>query len=132
MHNQKKVSSMKRFFTPDILFLPYYTSLGLTLVHGWVTVSTMIKSFKHKGLKKLFDTGNHKGVNPEHVKRLKLILARLDASQTKDDMNLPGLSLHLLKGELKDFWAVTVSGNWRVYFRVENGNAVDVDYDDYH
>ena len=93
---------------------------------------TMIKSFKHKGLKKLFDTGNHKGVNPEHVKRLKLILARLDASQTKDDMNLPGLSLHLLKGELKDFWAVTVSGNWRVYFRFENNNVVDVNYGDYH
>ncbi len=114
------------------MLLPYYTSLGLTLVHGWVTVSTMIKSFKHKGLKKLFDTGNHKGVNPEHVKRLKLILARLDASQTKDDMNLPGLSLHLLKGELKDFWAVTVSGNWRVYFRFENNNVVDVNYGDYH
>ncbi|MBF0234910.1 MAG: type II toxin-antitoxin system RelE/ParE family toxin [Desulfamplus sp.] len=92
----------------------------------------MIKSFKHKGLKKLFETGNHKGVNPAHVKRLRLILARIDASQTPDDMNLPGLNLHPLQGDLKRFWAVTVSGNWRVIFRFEQNNVVDVDYDDYH
>ncbi len=92
----------------------------------------MIKSFKHKGLKILFKTGNHKGVNPAHVKRLRLILARLDASQTPDDMNLPGLNLHRLKGDLKELWLVTVSGNWRVIFRFEDGNIAEVDYDDYH
>jgi len=92
----------------------------------------MIKTFKHKGLRKLFETGNHKGVNPDHVKRLRLILARLDASQSSDDMNLPGLNLHPLHGDLKGFWAVTVSGNWRVIFRFESSNAFDVDYDDYH
>ena len=92
----------------------------------------MIKSFKHKGLKKFFETGNHKGVNPDHVKRLRLILARLDASQIRDDMNLPGLGLHPVKGDLNDFWAVTVSGNWRIFFRFENNNVVDVNYDDYH
>ncbi len=92
----------------------------------------MIKSFKHKGLKKLFETGNHSGVNPDHVKRLKLILARLDASQAQNDMNLPGLGLHPLKGDLKDFWAVVVSGNWRIIFRFKNNNVIDVNYDDYH
>jgi proteic killer suppression protein len=92
----------------------------------------MIKTFKHKGLKKLFETGNHKGVNPDHVKRLRLILARLDASHNSDDMNLPGLNLHPLYGDLKGFWAVTVSGNWRVIFRFESSNVFDVDYDDYH
>jgi proteic killer suppression protein len=92
----------------------------------------MIKSFKHKGLKKLYETGSKQGIKPEHATRLRLILARLDASSTQEDMNLPGLGLHPLKGSLKGFWAVTVSGNWRVIFRFENGNAIDVDYLDYH
>ncbi|MGB5987374.1 MAG: type II toxin-antitoxin system RelE/ParE family toxin [Desulfobacterales bacterium] len=71
-------------------------------------------------------------MRPEHVTRLRLILARLDASTTAEDMNLPGLNLHRLKGSLKSFWAVSVTGNWRVIFRIENGNATAVDYLDYH
>ena len=92
----------------------------------------MIKSFRHKGLKKLYETGGHQGVRPEHVKRLRLILARLDASQLPRDMRLPGLNLHLLKGAYEGFWAVSVSANWRVLFRFEDNSAVDVDYLDYH
>ncbi len=92
----------------------------------------MIKSFKHKGLKKLYETGSKQGVRPEHASRLRLILARLDASSDPEDMNLPGLGLHPLKGSLETFWSVSVSGNWRVIFRFENGNATDVDYLDYH
>ncbi len=92
----------------------------------------MIKGFKHKGLKKLYETGSQQGVRPEHVKRLRLILARLDASQNPSDMGLPGLNLHLLKGEYEGFWAVSVSGNWRVLFRFEENSPVDVDYLDYH
>lgn len=92
----------------------------------------MIIKFKHKGLKNLYETGIQKGINPEHAKRLRIILARLDASQSPEDMNLPGLRLHPLKGDLKGFWAVDVSGNWRVFFRFENNNVVDVDYNDYH
>jgi toxin HigB-1 len=92
----------------------------------------MIKGFKHKGLKKLYETGSKQGVKPEHATRLRLILARIDASFDPDDMNLPGLGLHPLKGSLKSFWSVSVSGNWRVIFRFENGNATDVDYIDYH
>ena len=92
----------------------------------------MIKSFKHKGLKKLYDTGSHQGINPDHVKRLRLILARLDASFGPQDMNLPGLNLHPLKGQYESFWAVSVSGNWRVVFRFAGNNVYDVDYTDYH
>jgi toxin HigB-1 len=92
----------------------------------------MIKKFKHKGLKKLYDTGSQQGIKPEHFKRLRLILARLDASQSPQDMNLPGLNLHQLKGSFEDFWSVSVSGNWRVIFRYENNNPIDVDYLDYH
>lgn len=92
----------------------------------------MIKNFRHKGLKNFYVTNSQKGVNPEHAKRLRIILARLDASQNPEDMNLPGLRLHPLKGDLKGFWAVYVSGNWRIFFRFKNNNAVDVDYYDYH
>jgi proteic killer suppression protein len=92
----------------------------------------MIKTFKHKGLKALYETGSQKGVRPDHAKRLRLILARLDASQSEEDMNLPGLRLHPLKGDKKGFWAVDVSGGWRVFFRFEGNHALDVDYDNYH
>jgi len=92
----------------------------------------MIRSIRHKGLKKLYETGGHQGVRPEHGKRLRLILARLDASQSPQDMGLPGLNLHPLKGVYDGFWAVSVSGNWRVIFRFEDNRAVDVDYLDYH
>ena len=94
--------------------------------------SGMIKSFKHKGLKKLYESGSKRGVKAEHVARLRLILARLDASTAPGDMNLPGLNLHPLKGSLKNHWSVSVSGNWRVIFRFKDGYVLDVDYLDYH
>jgi toxin HigB-1 len=92
----------------------------------------MIRSFRHKGLKKLYERGTRQGVKSDHATRLRLILARLDASQSPTDMDLPGLHLHPLKGELRGFWAVSVSDNWRVIFRFEENNVVDVDYVDYH
>jgi len=92
----------------------------------------MIKNFRHKGLKKLYESGSKQGVKPEHAGRLRLILARLDASTTAEDMNLPGLGLHRIKGSLKKFWSVSVSGNWRVIFCFEDGYVLDVDYLDYH
>ena len=110
----------------------YYNLFFLTPAYGQVTYKFMIKSFRHKGLKKLFETGSQQGVQPNHNNRLRLILARLDASQSPQDMSLPGLSLHPLKGKFKGFWAVSVSGNWRVIFKFEDNNAVDVDYIDYH
>jgi toxin HigB-1 len=82
----------------------------------------MIESFKHKGLRQLFEDDTAKGVNAEHVRKLGQILA----------VWLPTFGLHPLKGELKGFWAVTVRANWRVVFRFENGKASDVDLVDYH
>ncbi len=92
----------------------------------------MIESFRHKGLKRLYDEDDARGVLAEHAVKLRNILARLDASTVAEDMDLPGFKLHALKGELKGFWAVTVRANWRVIFRFAQGNACDVDYLDYH
>jgi toxin HigB-1 len=92
----------------------------------------MIQSIRHKGLKRLFQEDDPSGVNPEHVGKLRNILARLSAAPVVADMDLPGFRLHALKGEMKSFWAVTVRANWRVVFRFEDGYAEDVDYVDYH
>lgn len=92
----------------------------------------MIKSFKHKGLKRLFEIGKTSGVNPEHAERLRKILSLLETSEIIDDMDLPGLYLHQLKGNRKDTFAVKVSGNWRVTFQLRNGDILEVNYEDYH
>ena len=92
----------------------------------------MIQKFKHKGLKKLFESGSSAGINPQHITRLWQILALLETSETLDDMNLPGLNLHELKGKRKGTWSVTVSGNWRVTFKIQEGDGFDVNYEDYH
>ena len=92
----------------------------------------MIRSFKHKGLAKFFETGSRSGIQSQHAERLRLILARLHAAVSPDDMALPGLRLHPLKGSRKGTWAVSVSGNWRVTFKFEGAEAEVVDYEDYH
>jgi proteic killer suppression protein len=92
----------------------------------------VIKSFRHKGLQKFFFDGNKKGIQPKHAEKLADILDLLDATSEIQDMNFPGSDLHRLKGELEEFWAVRVSGNWRVIFRFEHGDAFEVDYIDYH
>lgn len=92
----------------------------------------MIRSIRHKGLKRLYDDDDPRGVMSEHVDKLRDILARLDASNAPSDMDLPGFRLHALKGKLKGFWAVTVRANWRVIFRFVGNDAVDIDYVDYH
>lgn len=92
----------------------------------------MIRSIRHRGLKRLYQDDDPSGVNPEHVSKLRNILARLDAARAVADMDLPGFRLHPLKGEWKGFHAVTVRANWRVIFRFEDGGADDIDYVDYH
>ncbi len=92
----------------------------------------MIKNFRHKGLEAFYSTGSKAGIQAKHAERLRLILARLDAAHEPRDMNLPGLRLHKLTGRLKDFWAVDVSGNWRIIFSFEKQDAADVNYIDYH
>ena len=92
----------------------------------------MIQSFRHKGLKRLYEDDDPRGVLAEHLTKLRNILARLDAAGLVEDMNLPGFRLHALKGTFQGFWAVTVRANWRVVFRFVEGHAFDVDYLDYH
>lgn len=92
----------------------------------------MIISFRHAGLRAFFESGSKAGIVAQHAARLRRILGVLDAAQTIDQVNTPGLRLHKLSGRLAGFWSVTVSGNWRVIFRFENGDAELVDYLDYH
>lgn len=92
----------------------------------------MIKTFRHKGLQAFFETGSKKGIQPHHAPRLARQLDRLDESKVPEDMNLPGWRLHGLEGELAGHYSVTVNGNWRMTFRFENGDAILVDYQDYH
>lgn len=91
-----------------------------------------IKYFRHKGLQRFYERGSTVRIRNEHAKRLRLILGRLDASIRPQDMSLPGLGLHELKGRQKGTWSVSVSGNWRVTFRFEGPDACDIDYEDYH
>jgi len=92
----------------------------------------VIKSFRHKGLKKLYQTGSQAGVQVNHVSRLRMQLVALDTAQTIDDMDIPGFKLHALKGKLKGRWSIWVSGNWRITFEFRDGNAFILDYEDYH
>lgn len=92
----------------------------------------MIKTFAHKGLENFFFDGSKKGIQAAHAQKLADVLDRLDASQAVEDMRYPGSDLHQLKGQMKGFWAVKVSGNWRVVFTFKEGNAYVVDYLDYH
>jgi len=92
----------------------------------------VIRSIRHKGLKRLYEHDDPRGVVSQHAEKLRDILVRLDASVTVADMDIPGFRLHPLKGELKGFWAVTVRPNWRVTFRFAEGDALDIDYLDYH
>lgn len=92
----------------------------------------MILSFKHKGLANFFFTGNTAGIMVEHQKKLRLILGRLNAANSIDDMKLPGLRLHPLEGKRKGTWSVKVSGNWRVTFKFNDGHAEVINYEDYH
>lgn len=92
----------------------------------------MIKTFRHKGLKAFFEEGSMAGIQTAHAPKLARQLARLDQSQSAQDMNLPGWKLHPLKGELKGYFSVWVNGNWRMTFTFEGTHAVLVDYQDYH
>ena len=92
----------------------------------------MIKAFRHRGLRELYQRGKSSKVAQGHVPKLLRILTALDQSVGPEGMNIPGFRLHPLKGRLLGCYAVSVSGNWRVTFRFEGNHAVDVDYLDYH
>lgn len=92
----------------------------------------MVRSIRHKGLKRFYEDGDSRGLIGQHAEKLRDILARLDAAGAIADMDVPGFHLHPLKGGFKGFWAVTVRANWRVVFRFVEGDALDIDYVDYH
>ena len=92
----------------------------------------MIQNFRHKGLRRLFENGDRKGIRPDLIEKAENILFVLNRAKAPDDMNLPGFRLHPLKGDLKGLWAVTVRANWRIVFRIAGGQAADVDLIDYH
>lgn len=92
----------------------------------------MIKSFKHKGLKKYFYYGDISGIQTEHRNKLRLILTTIDTAKTMQALHVPVFYLHELKGELKDHYSIRVNGNWRLTFKFEDGDAYVLDYQDYH
>lgn len=92
----------------------------------------MITSFRHKGLKLLYEQGDRRKVSAGQAEKIERILARLDQAADPSGMDLPSYRLHPLKGDLAGFWSVTVNGNWRIIFRFGDGRASDVDLIDYH
>ena len=92
----------------------------------------MIQSFRHKGLRKFFESGSAAGIQPHHSKRLRMLLTALDTALSIEDMNVPGFRLHPLKGSEHGRWSVWVNGNWRLTFEFKDGHAYILDYEDYH
>ena len=92
----------------------------------------MIENFKDRKLKRLYERGDRSKIQADFVDKVERILARLDQALVIEDMDLPGYRLHSLKGDLKGFWSVSISGNWRIIFRFEHGKARDIEMIDYH
>lgn len=92
----------------------------------------MIRSFRHRGLKRLYDQGDARRLRAEQRARIADVLAHLDQARVPGDLDLPGYRLHPLRGDLRGTWSVTISGNWRITFRFEDGDAFEVDLVDYH
>lgn len=92
----------------------------------------MIESFRHKGLRRLFDSDDRRQLAPDMADRIRVILGALDAADKIDDLDRPSFRLHPLKGDRRGQWSITVRANWRIVFRFEDGNARDLDLVDYH
>jgi toxin HigB-1 len=92
----------------------------------------MIETFRHRGLKRLYETGEGSKIAPVVLPKVMRILSRLDEIEQPEDMNLPGYKLHKLTGDMAGFWSIFVSANWRIIFRFEEGGVLDVDFLDYH
>ena len=95
-------------------------------------IINMIKSWLHKGLKNFYLTGSKAGINVAHTIKIKSILQRLDSAFKPEQLNVPGLDFHRLKGKAKGCYAVKVNANWRIVFKFEGKHAILVDYIDYH
>ena len=119
----------------DEAFLRSWSRSGETQLVAWCATrysTSVIKSFKHKGLRRYYETGSKVGIQAKHAGRLRLQLAALDTARAVEDMEVPGDRLDPLKGRAKNRWSIWVSGNWRVTFEFKDGNAHVLDYEDYH
>ena len=92
----------------------------------------MTLGFRHRGLRRLYEEDDRRGLNPEHVEKIRRVLARLDQATGPSDLDLPGYRLHPLKKNMAGTWSITIRANWRITFRFEGENVTDVDYLDYH
>ena len=92
----------------------------------------MIATFRHRGLRRLYEDNDARGVSGEHAGRIRLILAALDAAERVEELGVHSFRLHALTGNLRGYWSITVRANWRITFRFEDGRALDVDLVDYH
>ena len=92
----------------------------------------MIRSFRHRGLKRLYERGDASRVSANQVSRIQAALAYLDSARVPSDLALPGYRFHPLQGDLRRFWSISISGNWRIIFRFEEGDVYDIDLVDYH
>jgi proteic killer suppression protein len=107
-------------------------SLGLQPDPLRVTVAFVIRGFKHRGLRRFFESGDIRGLNPNHVKKIRRILARLNAATRITDLDAPGHRLHPLKGDRKGEWAIDVDRRWRITFTFDGHGCDAVNYEDYH
>jgi proteic killer suppression protein len=92
----------------------------------------VIRSFKHRGLKRLYEDGDSRGIRPDLLDTVEDVLVRLDEAMTPQALNLPGYRLHPLKGDMKGLWSITVRANWRIIFRFQGADVCDVELIDYH
>jgi len=95
-------------------------------------VLSMIIGFRHRGLRRLYEEDDRRGLRQEHVEKIRRVLALLDQATRPEDLDLPGYRLHPLKGDLAGFWSVSIRANWRIIFRFEGQDVTGVDYLDYH
>ena len=92
----------------------------------------MIKSFRHKGIERFFRQGDLRGINAKQGPRIRRLLDLIEQAASVEQLDIPGMYLHPLKGDRKGEWAMSVSGNWRVAFRFVGEDATDLNLEDYH
>jgi proteic killer suppression protein len=111
---------------------PFFTHVRIDTCTGTGYGIIVIRTFRHRGFKRLFEDGDPSKIGADQLNRIADVLAHLDRALHPSDLDLPGYRLHPLKGRLRGVWSVTISSNWRIVFRFQDGDAFDVDLMDYH
>ena len=118
--------------SPYAFFTGVMQSMLSLFNHARAAILIMIATFRHKGLRRFFQSGVTAGIQPSHAGRLKMLLAALDTALLPTDMDLPGFRFHSLRNTQPQRWSLHVNANWRLTFAFEGGHAQMVDYEDYH